>query len=391
MEIEQVLKRVEWLDDERRKDKDTIAAYEDRLVILEGGVKGANEQLKELNGELTRMTAVLARVDDFESSLSQHRMEFSRAIDELEKNRVERERELEEIQRVQMEGVNNHLADLRKGLEPIPRLEESIKARVDEDYRLGAMINELRQEILDLQREDEEGSRILRLLEEGQRRSEKRLTDLQGEVLALRKRQDEMRGQQELTSNNVKKIESRITEVAAIQTERQEDQVEFMEKQALKQVERDRIWKDWSSRFETIEKQTLEVDSHLQGLSDANRTIKQAQTSLEKLTERVERRINEITEMQRLAEDRFRQEWVTFKADDQKRWTNYTLTQEEQQRESTRQLEKLNGQITGFVDQIQEMKDILHQVDVQTEKRLQSLLAVVRDWVGEYERTFGRA
>ena len=34
---------------------------------------------------------------------------------------------------------------------------------------------------------------------------------------------------------------------------------------------------------------------------------------------RFERRINEITEMERLTEERFRQEWVTFKADDQKR------------------------------------------------------------------------
>ena len=32
-----------------------------------------------------------------------------------------------------------------------------------------------------------------------------------------------------------------------------------------------------------------------------------------------------------LTEERFRQEWVNFKADDQKRWTNYTLAQEEQQ------------------------------------------------------------
>ena len=44
--------------------------------------------------------------------------------------------------------------------------------------------------------------------------------------------------------------------------------------------------------------------------------------------------------MTRLTEDRFRQEWVAFKADDQKRWTNYSLVQEEQSRELNRQFER---------------------------------------------------
>jgi hypothetical protein len=36
MEQEQLIKRLEWLDDERRKDKTTIATLEERLLSLEG-------------------------------------------------------------------------------------------------------------------------------------------------------------------------------------------------------------------------------------------------------------------------------------------------------------------------------------------------------------------
>ena len=35
MEIEQLTKRLEWLDDERRKDKSTIATLENKLEKLE--------------------------------------------------------------------------------------------------------------------------------------------------------------------------------------------------------------------------------------------------------------------------------------------------------------------------------------------------------------------
>ena len=98
-----------------------------------------------------------------------------------------------------------------------------------------------------------------------------------------------------------------------------------------------------------------------------------------------------IQKIQRLAEERFRQEWVTFKADDQKRWTNFTLTIEEQRNESLRQSEKLAEKVTHIEDTIQEIQDLLQQMSEQTEKRLQSLLATTHEWVTSYERSVGRS
>jgi spore coat protein CotH len=87
-----------------------------------------------------------------------------------------------------------------------------------------------------------------------------------------------------------------------------------------------------------------------------------------------------------LGEERFRQEWVTFKADDQKRWTNYTLTQDEQRSEIARQFEKLANRVTQIEDNLLEIQDLLQQVNEETEKRLQSLLALTHEWVSAYER-----
>ena len=391
MGIEQLIKRLDWLEDEFRKDKSEVAALEERMLVLEGGISANQQQLKEMSGELTRIAAILSRVDKFETDLGKHRLEVNRTIDEIEKHRSEREREIEEIHRVQLEGVNNHIIDLRKNLDAIPKLEGGLQVRVEEDFRLSRLIDEINQRIQDLQREDEERARSQRLLEEGYRRDTKRLTDLQGDAVALRKKLDEQRGKLDLSVDGIRKVETRTEELGALLAERQETQAAFMEKQSLKDVERDRLWKSWETRFETVEKQAVDLDVQLQGLDEAKRSVKRAQETLETLSDRMERRINEITEMQRLSEERFRQEWVTFKADDQKRWTNYTLNQEEQYRESTRQTERLVEQLTSLEDRIQEMRDVIQQQEGQTEKRLQSLLAVTRDWVAEYDRAFGRA
>jgi predicted nucleic acid-binding Zn-ribbon protein len=165
----------------------------------------------------------------------------------------------------------------------------------------------------------------------------------------------------------------------------------FLNKQAVTQVERERLWKEWQSRFDTIENQAVDIESQLVSLDTTHREVKGIQGNLEELTQRVERRVNEITEIQRLTEDRFRQEWVTFKADDQKRWTNYTLTQEEQRNEATRQFGKLAEQTTQIEDELQEVKDLLQQANELVEKRLQSMLQVAHEWVTTYERTMGNS
>ena len=164
----------------------------------------------------------------------------------------------------------------------------------------------------------------------------------------------------------------------------------FLDKQNLNMVERDRTWKEWQIRFENFEKQSTDIEAQLLALDATHREVKRVKTSLEELTQRVERRINEITEIQRLTEDRFRQEWVSFKTDDQKRWTNYTLTQEEQRGEAARQFDNITEKNIHIEDKLQELQDVLEQANEQAEKRLQSLLAMTHEWVTAYERSVGR-
>ena len=114
--------------------------------------------------------------------------------------------------------------------------------------------------------------------------------------------------------------------------------------------------------------------------------VRKAQDAFNDITEQIGRRIHEITEIQRLGEERFRQEWATFKSDDQKRWANYNLTQDEQFREANRNLTSLGDQTANLEDNFQEIQDIVQHITEQSETRLQSLLASIREWVSEDER-----
>ncbi|MHC1784292.1 MAG: hypothetical protein AB9891_16320 [Anaerolineaceae bacterium] len=380
MDLEQLHKKLEWLDDERRKDKATIASLEERLVVLEGVGSTQMTEIREMMSEINHLTSSLARVDQVEGSLANLKVEMNRSIEGVEKNRQDHNREMEKVRLADQEALNKSFGEVKKTMDSVTEMKKTMQTRVEEEFRLARLIEEANQKISDSQRADEEYHRAQRLLEEGRRQDSKRLTDTQGEVVALRKRMDEQRGKMDVAVDSVRKLELRLGELQAAEGERRQNQVSFLEKQALQQVDRDRSWKEWQDRFQQIEKQGQMLEAQLQSLDVIQRSVKRSQEVLDDASQRFERRINEITEMQRLVEDRFRQEWTSFKTEDQKRWSNYTLTHDEAQRDNGRSFEKSNNRLVALEDRAQEMSDLLHQVNEDTKKRLNTLLAIVHDW-----------
>ena len=389
MDIDQLQKRIQWIEEDRRKEKDAISLLESRLNTLEGNLSASSQQGKDLSSEITRLAANIYRMDQYDQALTKARVESKQSLDELDKSIKMRIDETEKIRRAEIKSVEASIFDVQIQLEIIPKLDKNIQARIDTEITIRRSIDELRNKIDTVRIEEEEYTRTVRLLEDGRRQDAKRIVDLQGEVNALRKRMDDQRGQSELINNSLRKLETRLNELVSIETERRDIMTTFLDKQAVTQVERERVWKEWQARFDTIEKQAVDIESQLINLDTTHREVKRTQATLEELSQRVERRITEITEIQRLSEDRFRQEWVTFKGDDQKRWTNYTLTQEEQRNEATRQYDKLAEQGTHLEDGLQEVNDLLQQANELAEKRLQSIMALAHDWVTAYERTLG--
>jgi chromosome segregation ATPase len=391
MEMDQIRKQVDWLDDERRKDSTKISSLEERLAALENNISPLSKQLKDLSGEITRLNTLITRMDNFDEKLQKTQISSKEQDESLEKQFRRSMDENDKMLRSEIRSLERALGDVNKELDQLPELKRSMTARIEEENRLSGLLDELREKITTVRRDEEEYNRTIRLLDDGRRQDSKRLTDLQGEVSALRKRMDDQRGKLELASSTVKKLETRLNELVAVETERREEVSTFINNQSLRDVERERVWKDWQTRFQLIESQAGDIENTLQSLDSTHRSVKRSQQTVDELAQKIERRINEITEMQRLSDERFRQEWVTFKADDQKRWTNYTLTTEEQKNETLRQHEKLSEKVTFIEDELQDIQDMLDQMKEHTEKRLQSLLALNHEWVSSYERSVGRS
>ena len=387
MNEEQIVKKLEWLDDERRKDKNTIAALQDKVTSLEGLLNNLEQQNKEYASEISALQILLGRIDDFDKDIVQHRSEVSRKIENLQKQNEKQQKDTVKQFKSEINNVNKNIEEVQKELSQLTEIRRELVIREEGEKRLSKMITEIRNENEELQRSDDELRRMYRLIEDGRRQDIKRITDLQGEVIALRKQADRQRGRIELLDVNHKKVEIRLNELVATENERKLAQAAFLEKQAYAEAERENLWKSWQKRFESIEKQALEIDEQIRAFDVTHRAIQQAQASVDELSQKIERRLNEVMEIQRLGEERMRQEWVAFRADDQKRWANYVLSQDEQRGEINRMMESTVERIVLLEDQVQEMQDAISLLVEQTQKRINALLAIYQEWSSIFDES----
>jgi len=192
-----------------------------------------------------------------------------------------------------------------------------------------------------------------------------------------------------LIPESIRRIESRLNELISTELERKQSQKTFLEKQALIQVDRDQLQKDLKDRIEKLGTQSQLYETQLHQWDIIQREVQRAQQVYEDISQKFDRRINEITEMQRLSEDRFRQEWTTFRSDYQKRWTSYSLSQDELFGEMSSEINVINEKIAPIENLTQTQQDIIQQTREAQEEYYHAILAQINQLLTTYDRIIG--
>lgn len=144
-------------------------------------------------------------------------------------------------------------------------------------------------------------------------------------------------------------------------------------------VEKERSFKNWEGRFQELDSINTNLNTQIEALEEARLSINKSLAQADKLTQQFERRINEISEVQRLNDERFRQEWASFKSDDIKRWANYMLTYEEQNRDTKQETGDLSRQLEELRDISVHNQDAIEALNRETVRHVQMVLRAYQD------------
>lgn len=388
MEFEQIIKRIDWLEKQQRKSGETAEVVKEQLTAVEREVAALNKKVKSLEKGLADVTVTAARLNQFDAIFARQRTDMAAAVERIEKKAQKRELELSKRSQAEFEKLSRSIEEARASFD-LTDINRQIKLSAAEDIRISQAITDVKVRAEEIAATHDQMIRAQKAFEESRRTDVKRIADLTGDLAALRKRLDETRDKMQLNLDSLRVVENRMNELLVSESERKQAQVVFMEQQSLAQVERERSWKEWSDRAEAFSKQVTVLDTQVQAAEEASRTAKRAQEAFLELNQKMERRINEITEIQRLSDERARQEWVAFKSEDQKRWTGYTLSQDEAIRELRQAAASVEERVTAFDDLTQTAQDQLHQTTDALEQQMQELMNWAHEWLTASERIMG--
>lgn len=381
MDATQITRMIEWLDEERRRDKARIAKMEERVVSQQDVIDAMTRRVNGLEGENAQLRSQFMPATRDIELVEQIRLEINQASENVDARRVSAEREAERRAELARDNLLRPVRELGDRMEKLERtLEEVNAARVERD-RFAAAITALQQRVEDVAKRFEEPDRRLAFLEEQRRQDSRRISETQTELPEIQKQIDNLSPKLNLLESLALRNEKLILDVQNAERERRESVQQFVDQQTLAQQQRDSRFEELSRSYSQYDEQMRRNFERFETWAEVYRQMKKVVEDFERIGERLERRINEVAEMQRLSEERFRTEWSAWATDDQKRWKQFTLTNDEQWNLHDRDFDQfkqrfseLAGQITPLFDHVDRLwKFNRAQVEMYRD-RLQSTL-----------------
>ncbi len=351
MDINQAARMIEWLDEERRRDKATIATLEERLAQQQDTISALTKRLSSIESDQTTIRSQFTPGGRESDVLDQVRREVQQMIEAVDTKRLTAEREAERRSELAREGATRSVRELAEKLNRLERQSTEMPAIVVERDRLAAAVAALQQRMDDVFKKLEEPDRRLAFLEEQRRQDARRISEAQSEVPELQKQIDSIKPKLSLIEDLALRTERRMQDIQNGERERREQIQAFIDQQTLLLQQRDQQINELVAKFGEQDSVMARNIERFETWSEAYRGMKKIIDDFERIGDRLERRINEVAEMQRLSEERFRQEWNDWSSEDQKRWKQFTLSNDEVWRSHDKEFER-------FVQRIAEMQQL---------------------------------
>lgn len=348
MDINQIASMIEWLDEERRRDKTMIATLEERLAQQADTIDQMQRRINSVESDQSMMKQETLPVQKEREIMDRLRTETHQLLENAEGRRLTAEREVERRIELQRDNIQRSVRDLSDKTNRLEKQVAGFSGLQTESDRLTNAIRVLNQEMDDLTKKLEVPDRRLAFLEEQRRTDARRLVEIETELPEYKKSMDAIRPKLTLVEDLAIRNEGRIQEFGHVERERREQLQQFIDQQQLVMQQRDQQVADLNRRFGAHDEALQKNIERFEIWSQTHREMKRIIDDFNRIGDRLERRINEVAEIQRLSEERFRQEWNDWRDDDQKRWKQLTLSNDEVWRNHDKEFELYIKRIDGI-------------------------------------------
>ncbi|HTP11625.1 MAG TPA: hypothetical protein VMP08_25400 [Anaerolineae bacterium] len=316
LSLGQLAQQIKWMEDERRKDKAQIATLQEQLVGQTRELTEATRRLQEIDNTLKASQAVMARLLNTDRVLEEFKTDVIAMVNRLDDDRKKSERETERIRNLAIETLQRQINEIKVEVPRISKIEEELPTRRAEEKRLAELMQRLQPQIDASVQLVEERTRGVPYLEEGRRQDLKRLLTVEQESTNHLKKLDMLAGKQQVLEDALGKVIPRFEPLTARLSDhdKQLDDLRAGDFRIQQQV------KSFESLLNQLRDQVVDYTAVLNKLREQALINQRAEAELNSFQETLRMRVAELSEVERLFEERVKKQFEDFLAEFEKRW-----------------------------------------------------------------------
>jgi len=385
-DIAELSNRLQWIDEQRRSAARRMAELEQKFELQEREIVRRDERIQALERELAIVNAALNRIPEVDVHLTKFRDDMMEQIEGYDKRRLQAEKELDRLRRIETESLTREIAEIRKELPAIGRLRQDMELRLAEESRLAKLIANLQTGIDPLRNQIAESERSVAFLGEKEKQNSRNIGEIQTQLLEISKRWDPINSRIDVLANSLAKLESSRQDLIESQIGQREiikkwsEQIQIGEHDRNKQLEKWRfILEEHKDAMERYAREWIVFSDRFKEAGMALQTFAEWQ----KQTEQQQR---ELSEMLRIELNRAQSRWDGFLLQDSQKWKTAEVELEQRQQaadRSNKQVRELIQELAERLLEFEEDKDTLWRMHTAQADAVRQL---PRIWLEEIDK-----
>lgn len=389
-EIGEMRNRLEWLDEERRKLNRKLAEMEQRVQIQEREINTREQRIQTLERQLASLNSQLTRLPQIDAQLAQFKDDIVKMIEQYDQRRLQSEAELDRLRRVEHEGTARELADLRKEVTKIPRVQSEVEQRKSEEARLGKLIATQQNQLSEMRHKLENWDNAHAFLEEKEKQNNRNISELQASLVEINKRAEHVQTRLDAMSGAIPRIESKIQSVNEEQAGIIESTRNWKEQIQIGEYERNQKLENWRRLIEDQADAIEQFKKEWIAYSDQYKEARMAVQTLSQWQEQIEKQQREAAELLRVESHRMQSRWDDFLLENEKAWRNLEVDIEQRWATANRHDREIQEQIQALqemLEKLEQEKDLLWRIQSAQSDAMKQF---PRIWLEEVEKAINQ-
>lgn len=389
-ELQDLQKKVKWLDDERRRLSRKLTELEQQTALQEREITGREKRIHNLERQLSTTATQLARIPQVDTQLSQFKDEIVQLIEQYDRRRLQSEQEMDRLRRVEHESTIREIADMRKEFPIITRLQNDMELRLAEEARLANLIGDLQNTVTGLTNQVENWDASLNFMAEKERQNSRNINNMQSLLVEVNKRREQVNERMDMMTNNVRKLNTGNESLTTGLEEIREHMKGWMEQIQIGEYERNQKLERWRQVLDEHTDTINQFNKDWVNFSDQYKEAKMAVQTLSGWQKQIEQQQREASELLRVETNRLGSRWDDFRLENDKKWRTFSVETDQRAANNTRisrQIQEHVSDLESLLTELQQEKDTIWRMQTAQADAIKQL---PRIWLEEVEKAINQ-